>query len=75
MGQYLLTFSAQQQLIEAKIENKNININSKEAKATGNPYVGGKSNQNTRDEVEYLLKAVQKMEKELEKIKTDLNKN
>ena len=73
VGQYLLTVSAQQQLIEARIDNKNININSREAKTTGNIYEGGKSNQNTREEVEYLLKALKKMESELEQIKKDLD--
>jgi hypothetical protein len=73
VGQYLLTVSAQQQLIEARIDNKNININSREAKTTGNIYEGGKSNQNTREEVEYLLKAIKKMESELEQIKKDLD--
>jgi hypothetical protein len=66
VGQYLLTFASQQQMIESRIDNNNININSKQAKTTGNPYTNGKSNQNTRQEVEYLLEAVNKMQKELE---------
>lgn len=71
VAQYMLTNSAQQQLIESRIERVNININSKQAKKGGSPYgsVHGKSNQNTRDEVEFLIQEIQKMERELQKIK------
>lgn len=69
LSQYLLTFSAQQQLIEGRIDHKNININSKQAKKGGTPYDTGKSNQNTRLEVDYLIEAVKRIEKELEEIK------
>lgn len=69
VGQYLLTYAAQMQLIEARIDRNNININSKEYKNGGSPYRNGtKSNQNQRDEVEYLLKAFEDMKKTLEKI-------
>lgn len=69
-GQYLLTVSAQQQLIEARIEGKNININSRKSKS-GNGYYdhSNKSNQTTRDEVEYLLNIVAKLQKELNNLK------
>lgn len=72
-GQYLLTFAAQQQLIEQRIEGHNININSKKAKQTGNPYEGGTSNLNKKAEIDYLLKAVQRIEKELNDIKKKSN--
>lgn len=70
-GQYLLTVAAQQQLIETRIENKNININSKQYKSGGSHFTSpnNKSNQTQRDEVEYLLDAVNKIQKELEKLK------
>ena len=35
LGQYMLTFAAQQQLIEQRIEGHNININSKQTKQGG----------------------------------------
>ena len=35
VGQYILTHAAQQQLIESRIENNNINSNSKKAKKGG----------------------------------------
>ena len=63
IGQFILTSAAQQQLIEGRIENSNININSKEAK------MGSKSNQNQRPEVEFLLDAIKKIEKELNELK------
>lgn len=69
VGQYVLTHAAQQQLIEGRIENNNINTNSRKAKHGGSIYTdeSNKSNQNQRDEVEYLLKAVKIMEEELKK--------
>ena len=70
VGQFLLTNAAQQQLIESRIENTNININSRQAKSGGNVYSGtGKSNQNQRNEVDFLLDAVKKMQKELNNLK------
>lgn len=69
VGQYILTHAAQQQLVERKIEKHNININSKKAKAGLGPYDNNKSNQTTREEVEYLLITIKKMQEELEKIK------
>lgn len=71
VGQYILTFAAEQQLIESRIDKNNININSKRYKSGGSPYTNGKSNQTQREEVEYLLKAVSKLEKELETIKNN----
>ena len=68
-GQYLLTVSAQQQLIEARIENKNININSQKAKSGNGHYDHtNKSNQSVRNEVEYILDMLKKIEKELDNI-------
>ena len=73
VGQYILTHAAQQQLIEARLENNNLNTNSKKHKnGTGEPFTDneiGKSNQTQRDEVEFLLDAVAKIEKELNNLK------
>lgn len=73
VGQYILTHAAQQQLIEARLENNNLNTNSKKHKnGTGGPFTdneSGKSNQTQRDEVEFLLDAVAKIEKELNNLK------
>ena len=72
VGQYVLTHAAQQQLIESRIENSNININSKRAKNGGSVYTDNnqnKSNQNQRGEVDMLIEAVRRMEKELENYK------
>ena len=73
VGQYILTHAAQQQLIEARLENNNLNTNSKKHKnGTGGPFTdneSGKSNQTQRDEVEFLLDAVAKIEKELKNLK------
>ena len=70
VGQFLLTNAAQQQLIESRIENTNININSRQAKSGGSVYSGtGKSNQNQRNEVDFLLDALKKMQKELNNLK------
>ena len=72
VGQYVLTHAAQQQLIESRIENSNININSKKAKSGGSVYTDNnenKSNQNQRNEVDMLIKAVKRMQEELENIK------
>lgn len=72
VGQYILTHAAQQQLIESRIENNNINSNSKKAKKGGFPYtdnVNHKSNQNQRNEVDFLLDALNKMQQELDKMK------
>lgn len=71
-GQYLLTFASQMTFLENQIDNHNINVNSKQYKNGGSPYSNGKSNQNQRMEVEFLLDAVKKLEKELDNLK---NKN
>lgn len=69
-GQYILTTAAQQQLIESRIDRRNININSRQAKNGGNVYgERGKSNQFYRDEVEYLLEMVERLRVELENYK------
>ncbi|MBE6140385.1 MAG: hypothetical protein E7172_02490 [Firmicutes bacterium] len=72
VGQYILTHAAQQQLIESRIENSNININSQEYKKTGNPFTDNrnfKSNQNQREEVDFLLNAIENIKKELANLK------
>lgn len=73
VGQYILTHAAQQQLIESRIENANININSKKHKNnTGGPFTDNeqnRSNQTQRDEVDFLLDALDKMQKELNNMK------
>lgn len=71
VGQYLATNAAQQQLIESRIENSNININSKKSKSGGSPYTtpNNKSNQNQRDEVDFLIASLRKMQQDLESMK------
>ena len=70
VGQYVLTHAAQQQLIEARIENFNINTNSKKSKSGNGPFVDGeRSNQTQRAEVDYLLDALARMQEELKNIK------
>lgn len=75
IGQYILTNAAQQQLLESRIENSNININSKKAKNGGGPYTSNsnKSNQTQRTEVDFLLQEIQKIEQELQNIKKNSN--
>mgnify|MGYP006956034401 FL=1 len=70
VGQYILTHAAQQQLIESRIENNNINTNSKNAKKGGTPFTDnnqGKSNQTQRNEVDFILDALKTMQDELKK--------
>lgn len=73
VGQYILTHAAQQQLIEARLENNNLNINSQKHKnGSGGPFTDndqGRSNQTQRDEVDFLLDAINKIQKELENLK------
>lgn len=73
VGQYILTHAAQQQLIEARLENNNLNTNSQKHKSgQGGPFTDneqGKSNQTQRDEVDFLLNAVSKIEQELKNMK------
>lgn len=70
LGQFIVTNAAQQSLIESRIEVRNININSREHKSGGSYYSnGGKSNQNTRPEIEFLLNAVEKLQQELNNLK------
>lgn len=72
VGQYMLTHSAQQQMIESRIEKSNININSQQYKKTGNPFTdntSGKSNQSQRDEVDFLMDAIKKIQDELGNMK------
>lgn len=70
VGEFMLTTAAQQQLIEARLESNNININSREHKNGGSFYANGsKSNQTQRPEVDFLLDAVQKLQQELNNLK------
>lgn len=71
LGQYLETNAAQQQLIESRIENSNLNINSRKCKQGGSPYTteNNASNQNQRQEVDFLLDAIDKIYEELKNIK------
>ena len=73
VGQYILTHAAEQQLIEARLENNNLNINSQKHKnGTGGPFTDneqGKSKQTQRDEVDFLLDAVEKIKRELNNLK------
>ncbi|MCM1053623.1 MAG: hypothetical protein NC483_06600 [Ruminococcus sp.] len=70
VGQFILTNAAQQQLIEGRIENHNININSRQHKNGGSYYTdNSKSNQNQRDEINFLLNAIQNIEQELNNLK------
>lgn len=72
VGQFILTTAAQQQLIEARLESNNININSREHKNGGSFYANGsKSNQTQRPEVDFLLDAVARLEQELKTIKKE----
>lgn len=71
MGQYLLTHAAQQQLIEGRLENYNININSKKCKQGGSFYTDNnqaKSNQTQRNEVDFLIQEINKIKDELKKM-------
>ena len=70
VGEFMLAAAAQQQLIEARLENFNININSREHKSGGSFYKNnGKSSQTQRNEVDFLLEAVKKLQDELEALK------
>jgi len=77
VGQYILTHAAQQQLIEARLENNNLNINSEKHKnGNGGPFTDneqGRSNQTQRGEVDFLLNAIEDIKKELENIKSNPN--
>jgi len=71
LAQYIITHASQQNLIESRLDRVNININSKQSKNGGSYYHNNKSNQNVREEVDYLLVVVQKIYDELEKIKKE----
>lgn len=72
VGQYLATNAAQQQLIESRIENMNININSKKSKSGNGPFDHtNKSNQTQRGEVDFLMDAINKIYEELGNIKNN----
>jgi hypothetical protein len=76
LGQYLATNAAQQQLIEARIENNNININSKKSKNGGGPFTSNSniSNQTQRSEVDFILDSLDKISNELNDIKNNIPK-
>ncbi len=70
VGQFILTNAAQQQLIEGRIENHNININSRQHKSGGSYYSSNnKSNQNQSEDIDFILKTLQNIEQELNKLK------
>ena len=75
VGQYILTHAAQQTLIEARLENNNLNTNSQKHKnGTGGPVTDneqGRSNQTQRYEVDFLIDAISKIEKELKNLKSN----
>ena len=76
IGQYILTHAAQQQLIESRIENNNININSRKSKNGFGPFTdneNNKSNQTHRNEIDFLIDAVQKIQAELQNININNN--
>lgn len=74
VGQFMLTAAAQQQLIESRLDDNNININSKEHKSGGSYYRnGGKSNQNQRLEIELLIDAINNIQRELNNLKNKKN--
>lgn len=73
VAQYIITNASQQSLIESRLDQKNININSKQFKSGGSHYHNGKSNQFVRNEIDYLILAVNKIYQELEKIKNENN--
>lgn len=64
IGQYMLTYSAQQQLIESRIQNYSININSKKAKQ-GLGYI----DETLPNDINDLKKAIDIIKQELDKIK------
>ncbi len=71
LGQYLATNASQQQLIESRIENNNININSRKSKSGGSPFTtdSNTSNQTQRQEVDFLLNAIANIYEQLNNIK------
>lgn len=75
LGQFIVTNAGQQAMIESRIEKNNININSKKHKSGQGPYTSNsnKSNQTTRNEVEFILQEIQKIERELQKLQKDSN--
>lgn len=74
VGQYILTHAAQQQLIEARLENNNVNTNSKKYKQkTGGPFTdneNGRSNQTHRNEIDLINEALRRMQEELNNYKS-----
>lgn len=75
VGQYMLTYAAQQQLIESRIHKNNVNINSTSSKRGGSIYTDGrnKSNFDTRDEIDMLINAVNRISQELNELKKNQN--
>ena len=69
VGQFLETTCAQQQLIEARIQNQCININSRQFKSGGSYYTN--NNFNNKNEIDFLLEAVNKLQQELENLKNN----
>ncbi len=80
LGQTLITNSGFQQVIESRINNYNININSKELKSIYNPImydinktkeILNKLYPSCKNEFNVLLKAIKKLEKEINDIKKE----
>ena len=73
-GQYVLTYAAQQQLLESNIYNYNVNINSKSAKNGGSIFTDGrnKSNWDSKDDIDMLIQAINRINQELESIKKNM---
>lgn len=71
VSQYIITHAAQQNLIESRLDNRNININSRQTKNGGSHYHNNKSNQYVREELDYLILAIHKIYEELNNIKKE----
>ncbi len=78
IGQTLITNSGLQVVIENRINNYNTNINSKELKSIYNPSIFDidkakelikNINKNNSNDIDTLYKAINKLQKELDKIK------
>lgn len=69
VGQVLENNSAWQQMVEARIQGNIININSKQYKETGNPFMDGVNTSNKQ--IDDLSKAIKKMQEELDKLRQE----
>lgn len=71
IGQVLLNTSAWQAMIESRISGNTLNINSKEFKESGDPYMNNRPwcSSPTNKEIERLKNVVRIMQEELDKMK------